>query len=226
MKTLISDFDKTLFDNHYYVNIKKVNEFVDDGNMFIIATGRNITSLKKEISGKNIKFSYLICNDGGIIFDKDLNIIYRKDIDNESAIKIFDELNQNDFIANTYMDDCFVYTKDKTCKINRIIAKPIDIKKTNKLLNDINNKYDNVYGYASSNWLNINNKNINKGLAIKKLEELVNLGEIYTIGDNVNDISMNKLYTSFSIKGNKKLDDISTYNVNNFIEAINKLMND
>ena len=29
----------------------------------------------------------------------------------------FDELNQNDFIANTYMDDCFVYTKDKTCKI-------------------------------------------------------------------------------------------------------------
>lgn len=224
MKTLISDFDKTLFDKNYFINIKKVNEFVEKGNMFIIATGRNITSLKREIEGKDIKFSYLICNDGGIIFDKNLNIIYREDIDSKIAIKIFDELEKNNCISDVYMDDCFVYTKNKKCKINRILAKPLDIGRTNKLLDSINNKYNNVFGYASSNWLNINNKKVNKGSSIKKLEKLVDLGEIYTIGDNINDISMNKLYNSFSIKGNNELEKNSKYIVNNFIEAIDYLL--
>lgn len=223
MKILVSDFDKTLFDKDYLININKVNEFVNSGNMFVIATGRNITSLKKEITGKNINYSYLICNDGGIIYDRDLNIIYRKDIDQNTAIKIFDLLENSKYICNAYMDDGKIYTKDNNCVINRIIAKPLNNEKVKDLLDDINMKYPDAFGYASRHWMNIGNSDVNKGSSIKVLERELNEHDIYTIGDNVNDISMNEMYQSFAIIGNKNLEKVSTFKVKNFVEAINIL---
>ena len=55
MKILISDFDKTFYTENYDNNIKLINEFVNAGNKFVIATGRPLYFLEPSIEGKNIK---------------------------------------------------------------------------------------------------------------------------------------------------------------------------
>ena len=59
MKLLVSDFDGTLFNDHYKENIEAVNRFVDAGNLFAIATGRDLNRLLKDLD-RNLKFNYLI----------------------------------------------------------------------------------------------------------------------------------------------------------------------
>jgi len=75
MDLLVTDFDGTFYDNNYENNIKFI-ESLSNIN-FVIATGRNFPSLKKDLK---IKCDYYICNDGGYILDKDYNLIYRNHI--------------------------------------------------------------------------------------------------------------------------------------------------
>ena len=84
MNLLVSDFDKTFFTSDYVKNIKIVNDFVDNNNIFVIATGRNVSHLLTDIINVNLKYKYLICNDGGIIYNSDLKEIFRKDISKKS----------------------------------------------------------------------------------------------------------------------------------------------
>ena len=91
MKLIVSDFDLTFFDENYDENIELINSFVDKGNMFIIATGRSYELLKKEIENKNIKFKYLICSDGAVILDENLNII-RQIVFDDYIIEIIEYL--------------------------------------------------------------------------------------------------------------------------------------
>ena len=49
MKCLISDFDGTLYDNNFINNLKSIKEFIDDGNIFVVATGRTFKNIKKKI---------------------------------------------------------------------------------------------------------------------------------------------------------------------------------
>ena len=50
-KVLVVDYDRTLFINNSDMlnNINSINKFRENGNIFIIATGRTYNSLKKEI---------------------------------------------------------------------------------------------------------------------------------------------------------------------------------
>lgn len=47
MKVIVSDFDGTLYKDDKIIYQDKINKFVISGNTFIIATGRNMASLKK-----------------------------------------------------------------------------------------------------------------------------------------------------------------------------------
>ena len=56
-KVLVVDYDRTLFINNSDMlnNINSINKFRENGNIFIIATGRTYNSLKKEID----KFGFM-----------------------------------------------------------------------------------------------------------------------------------------------------------------------
>ncbi|MDD4718585.1 MAG: HAD-IIB family hydrolase [Bacilli bacterium] len=206
MKVLVSDFDDTLFTKDYIKNIKKINEFVNNGNMFIIATGRNLNQLLKDIEGRNINFSYLICNDGGTIFDKDLNLVSRIDIDPQIAEYLLEELNNDNNISKVLVDNGFHYFEHTDVLNNALIGRYIDKDKAQTRIDELMSKYDNINAYLSHNWINIGNKKISKGNAIKYLEELLNLNKnhIYTVGDNINDISMNEMFNGYYIENNSQ----------------------
>ncbi|NLL44916.1 MAG: HAD-IIB family hydrolase [Mollicutes bacterium] len=202
MKLLVSDFDHTLFTEDYLINIKKINEFVDNGNMFVIATGRNLTYLKKDISGFNIKYSYLICNDGAVIFDKDEKVIYRNDIDQYFVKPLFSILENDPNIEQVFIDTTISYTKDLSNSANAVIAKPYDLIKARELLITILKLFPSIHGYISARWINLTNKKANKGLAVQYLGNLLNISndDIYTIGDNVNDIPMCEMFNGYAME--------------------------
>lgn len=228
MKIVVSDFDNTFFDNKFESNIDKINRFVEEGNIFIIATGRNIIQLQNEIHNKSIKCSYYICNDGAIIFDKYLNVIYRKDIDKNIVKSVFDILNSNTNILETYIDTTNGYVTDYNNDCNKIISKPKDRKKAQQLLLELIKKYPSINGYLSDNWININNCNVSKGNAIEYLKKYFNISnnKIYTIGDNINDLSMMQKYNSFAIANNPELECNSKHVVNSFDEFLSIIKSD
>ena len=209
MSIVVSDFDNTVFDANYMNNIKAIKDFVNRGNMFIIATGRNITSLKSEVDKYNIPVEYFICNDGAVIYDKFLNIIYRKDIDEYVAKEIIKILNNDYNIAEAFIDNTNGYSKDIK-NVNKIIAKPIDMKKAEIVLSKIVKTYPNIIGYVSRHYININSCLTSKGIALDYLVDFYHFdkNEIYTIGDGENDIDLIKKYFGFTVSS--AIDDLKS----------------
>lgn len=225
MSIVISDFDNTILDKNYINNIKAIKDFVNRGNTFIIATGRNIASIKSEVDKYNIPVEYFICNDGAVIYDKYLTIIYRKDIEEYVAKEIIKILNNDLNIAEAFIDNTNGYSKDIR-NVNKIIAKPIDMHKAEFVLSRIVKSYPSVIGYLSSHFININNAETSKGIALKYLVNFYHFdeNEIYTIGDGKNDYDLISNYLGFTV--NSAIDDLksSSYKtVTSLEELLNRL---
>lgn len=79
MKIAFSDFDGTLFFHDEKGIAKETKESIKkwraNGNLFVLCSGRDISSLTHEIKRQNLEYDYIICNNGGSIFDADLNVL-------------------------------------------------------------------------------------------------------------------------------------------------------
>jgi len=207
MKLIISDFDLTFYDSNYEENIELINNFVNKGNMFVIATGRSINLLKKDIENKNIKFQYLICSDGSVILNDKFNILKNIVFEQQVVNEIIDLLQNDTNLIKLEIDK-------NNDGISGVYAVFNDKDYARKRLEYILNRY-NVSGYVSTHGINIINKNISKVIGIEYIKNIINIDDtdIYTIGDNVNDLEMTKKYNGYII-GN---------NIKNFKEFIMKL---
>ena len=225
MKILISDFDGTFFDKNYLENIDKVNKFVDQGNVFIIATGRNINNLKVDIGDYNIKYSYLICSDGASIYDNKNNNLFVCNIDRELINPICELLDNDPNIFLTFIENDNIVSGTHA---NSIAGKFVDKEKCKELVETVNKKFPLVNAYLSEFHINIRSKQVSKYEAIKFLISNYNLESIniYTIGDDINDIEMCKHFNSFSFySADDNIKGVSKKIVNDFGEAIDILEN-
>lgn len=213
MKLIVSDFDLTFFDKDYENNIKLINEFTQNDNKFIIATGRFYHLLEKDIKNKNINFDYLICTSGAIIIDKNLNIISKTSIETNIILEIQDILKKQNFINKIYLDEI-------DNEIYGVYAVYTDLNKAELLLKEIISKY-NINGYMSTHGLNFIAKGIDKSFSIEYLQKKLNIEskDIYVIGDNNNDIQMIKKYNGYVV-GNKIKEGIKVNSFKEFIEKI------
>ena len=79
MKIAFSDFDGTLFFHDKECipkkNIEAVKRWRASGNLFVLCSGRDVHSLMHEIKRQNLEYDYVICNNGGSIFDANLNVL-------------------------------------------------------------------------------------------------------------------------------------------------------
>ncbi len=190
MKMLVSDFDGTLFNKDYKENVKEINNFVNKDNLFVICTGRNLNRLLVDLD-KDLKFNYLICSDGAVIYDKDFNEIYRSDIEPKVVDGVVNIINNNDCFSD--LDLIHGASLDDR-KVNAIYA----IYDKNKIdmatyaLEYIQKTHPQIHGYLSKNYININNRLATKSSGIKKLIEIEHLEPllVYTIGDDINDQDM------------------------------------
>ncbi len=228
MKLLASDFDKTLFDQNYILNINAVNRFVDKGNMFIIATGRHLPRLLHDIKGYTIKYSYLVCNDGGVIYDNKLNCIYKASISNETTNNIIDYIKTklNNTISDWFVDTTKVYTKDLKNDISAIILLFINKEKAEILLQDILKKFSDVDGYISDFHINLRPKGTSKANAINLIikKEQIKKENVYTVGDHINDIEMIKEFNGYCMSiSTEELKKVCKNQVNTVYELVDKI---
>ncbi len=222
MKIIVSDFDNTFYTAEYEKNVQLIKSFIEKGNKFIIATGRPIYLLKPDIEDYNLDCSYIVCNDGGVIFDSEGKKIFEENIDKEVAKEVYELLSKDDNFEEVFIDTALNFSKDINDTFNAILALPKDKKIAQKQIDELMEKYPSIQGYISHRWLNILNKNSSKGNAIKMLMNMNNWSydDVITIGDNYNDISMLENFNSFIIKGDKNIEDKAKYVVNNFKEML------
>ncbi len=223
MKILVSSFSVMSLLNEKYDNIKLINNFVDEGNMFIIATSKNISEVSKELINTNLKCSYFICNDGASIYDQYFNIIHRIDIDRKFIKPIYEALLSSNIISDVKIDVSTGFVDDYNRSANKIIAKYNNYNKALKLANILNEHYKELNTYISSNYLNIINENVSKGNSLKFLLDYYNLSNnlIYTVSKNNQDLSL-KDYESFIIDSD---DNSFKYHVSSIKEVLEEIAN-
>ena len=212
MKCIVSDFDGTLLDNNLENNILRINEFVSQENIFVLATGRTFKSIKNAIKDYHISYDYIISSDGACIYDKNDNLIYEKTMNYDLMFKVLSIVFAiNETVQIKYDNNYDI--SDSDAKVSRILINAsTDVKE--KLMNELN-KLDDIYAYLSTNWLNISSINSDKTVAVKYIEELhhLNKDNIFVIGNDINDFPMIKYYNGYLI-GN---------NVQSFEEFIKKI---
>ena len=227
MKILASDFDNTIFFLDYpeinKKNIEAIRDFISQGNIFCIVTGRNYSDLKVLLNENNIPYSYLICEDGAKIFNNvdyclDTVLLDRKDI--ERIIHIIEDNNWDYYLDDGYnettnYDDCV-----------KIVIRCNDSEEKEKIVDIIKSKI-NIHVYASRYHVNIINKSVNKENALKKLLNLEELNHnvLRVIGDNKNDYEMLKAFEGAVItKHHESLDSLMKDEYDTLSDYIKELM--
>ena len=206
-------------------NINSINKFRENGNIFIIATGRTYNSLKKEIDKYNIEYDYLILNHGSLVIKKDKSTLFHYKIDKNILFNITNYLSKYKpkiVMYSYYTEDTNDINNPDISKITIVFQK--DIETFKKVMMDIVKKYNNKLNiYFTQNYeIEIISKETNKSRAIDLLMKKANFKKenIYTIGDSYTDIDMINDYNGSCmeksidiLKNNKNIKKYSSVSV-------------
>ena len=192
MRAIASDFDNTLYvkdEIEMKKNTSSVKKFINNGNIFMIITGRSFSNIKKVLTELDIPYSYLICQDGANIFDKDDNCIKSTLLNkNKSQIleKYMKEINLDYSFESAFNDNDII---DNAVKITVTLSGMEDAKKVLEEIKE--NTKVSFYGYVSTKHINIIDDYVNKSYALNYLKDnnYIN-NKIEVIGDDVNDFEM------------------------------------
>ena len=219
IKMCVFDVDGTLFDlkdhkilDSTVVALKKLQE---NGIKIVVATGRAHYGLGKALNDLN--FDYIIGCTGGVLVDKDYNVLYRNDLSMDDVYKInaFCEEYEAGLIYK-FIDRMYVYSHPEKVgwyesHINSDVGKEpfIDCFERNRHEVDIpqsasvhadpelirqvfaDSKTIEFVQYSSDGF-DVAIKGNNKGEGLKHLAEVTGtaLSEMMVFGDNYNDIEM------------------------------------
>ncbi len=233
-KVLVVDYDRTLFinNNDMLNNIKAINNFRSKGNIFVIATGRTYSSLKKEIDKHKIQYDYLILNHGALVIKNDNTALFHYKIDKSILLDVNDyltKLKAKNIFYSYYLEDTNDINNPDISKLTAKFSSNLDNFK--EIIMNIIKKYNNALNiYFTQNFeIEIISKDTNKSQALNLLMKKANFKKenIYTIGDSYTDIEMIKDYNGSCmdnsidiLKNNKnivKYKSVSDY--------INKILN-
>lgn len=218
-KLLVSDYDGT-FNKCKSSNIDAIKEFIGNGNIFSIASARSFKSLKSETNKYNIPYDYLICNNGGIIFDKDDNIIYFHPILNSFILKVLKYISKLDILKNISFKDIY---GNITTNLNEVYEIICTISNNNlDKLNEIRNELNYLCSIPFIHIL-IFSKEIDKvdGIDIIASKESITEESIYTIGNDFFDKNMLLKYNGHRMFNSNP---ILYGNGINKIESVNELV--
>lgn len=224
MKTLISDFDGTLFINDEEINknAKMIKIFRDKGNIFIISTARNYQAIKEACIKYDIQVDYFFCDIGSVILDNEGNVLYKQYINKEDRKNI-------EIILLDYEEQVTIKrygTKGKQGKeVQNIVEYKIE--GDYEILEKIKKKVDEVIKNTETQITEDNKFIIHTG----KKEDIINIfvdkkkidiNSIITIGDEIDDLEMLKRYNGYRMKKcNQVLIDNNIRSVDSVGELIN-----
>lgn len=123
MKLLATDYDGTLCYGYGEVmpeDLEAIARWKEAGNLFAVVTGRSGLSIHRELDKYDLKPDFLICNNGGLVFDKDgrrlsenymetitaVDLVYAmKEMDNVCSVMVNDGMARHKVIVNPQLSD-------------------------------------------------------------------------------------------------------------------------
>lgn len=211
---IISDFDQTIYQNKNISadNIKMINEFRKQGNLFVIATGRCLSDIMYFREKYGLNFDYVICNQGAVVADNQGNILVSKTIAENDVMTIYNYLTEIGLEQILAFDE---YNRGVPLKGTNITKIKVEIKLNSNILAvkkniEANCPNTHVYLFKDEDHItkefDIVSNGVSKLNAIKILNEKLNMGRIITIGDNLNDLEMIKKYEGYCVE--KAIEDV------------------
>lgn len=207
IKFLISDYDDTFYtdDESIKINLNKINEFRNKGNLFAIATGRSYISFKDKIDKYNIKFDYLILAHGAIIYDKNLNLI-KNDAMNEDLVRdILNYINKINKYSIYLFNSIYLNEMDNYSNVTKISIQfntKEEAREIEKLLKKEFSEFVKIYQINHvSHYIEMISRNTSKSNAIKYLINKINISKenVYVIGNGINDLEMIKDFDGYAM---------------------------
>lgn len=243
MKIIATDYDGTL--NHNGIDKNKrtaIAQWRKAGNLFGVVSGRGRLSLKDVLSDKNLECDYYICNNGGVICDKDFNIL--KETTLEGSIC-------REFIAFLFSIGCpfvnidsdksvMVCISDEECAPGEYTLENMpEITYFNQMNTELESREEAArvseivkerYGKILTPFLNgecidFSPAGVNKASGIYTLLSVVGgkYEDVITVGDNINDEAMIKEFRSYAMaNGVQYIKDIANYITQGITELIKK----
>ncbi|MGL4740194.1 MAG: Cof-type HAD-IIB family hydrolase [Sarcina sp.] len=217
--TIITDMDGTLLNSKGILtqeNIEAINEFVEKGGNFTVATGRMLPSVEKFIDKLNLTMPAILYNGSKLYNFNNKEIIYEKYLEDEkrNIIKKIAKETENIGIEIYIDETVYVY---KPCRYTeRLSIKNLDVRftfeeerlfenKWKKILllgevedmNILEDTYVNVYKAgkitrSGDKFLEILPSDTSKGQAVEFLCNAYALDKekLYTLGDAMNDVEL------------------------------------
>ena len=193
-------------------NIEAVKQWQRKGNLFFIATGRNLASIKEQLGFFDLEPDGLILNNGAAIMDKEGKLLLCRIIEKKTALKILrflHELNEDgsgvsmtDKKINVLSSSGTTTQKacDGVCRIDQIegLESILQIHRRNKdeayirrLCKVINERFDQVSAFANVWNADIVAKGVDKAAAVHWiLNRRPDIDEVRVMGDSANDAGM------------------------------------
>lgn len=209
MKIIFSDYDGTIkpfFNNPnifekitFKKNLSTINKFIDNGNQFVITTGRSTNSILEEIKRYKINFSYLSTYDGRVTFDNNLNLLNSKKISKEVLLELKKIIENEKIVKRATIYDEY----GKIYEINEVVLMSIKPKSINELQRILKSLFE--YENSISIIPNFLHKEIvvapksNKVDGARFLIEKNNwnIKDVCSVGDSKNDLELLTEYDGY-----------------------------
>lgn len=220
-KYIITDLDGTLFQNKFIreVDLLKFVKFVEDGNKIILNTGRSATLISHFL--KTLPIDYAICNNGSLIIDKDMNVLYKAEVDVEELNSVVKNIKKPSTVYATNGFDHEQVNGDITVEdpiFLSITPNSRKYKHASKIIKKLQPHLNTLEATQNSIYVDIASKECTKATGIKFLQEKLDIldKDIYVFGDNINDIPMFQEYyfnSYFINSGNEEAEKFAKYKV-------------
>ena len=237
IKIVFFDIDGTLTNSNKVISentINTLNKLIEKNIFIVLCSGRSNSYIKQYLKQIN-KSKYIISNNGGLIYDNNLNKIvishtlYSKDLEylwnysndtkTEFIINTINNNYSNKFVKNK--EDKVIIDKLSDIKEDKVqlvisngdinIMKELELYIDNKTnLKVINKSFDYMNEIKGGYYFfDVVNKNVSKGNAINDLLKILNISKKNSLcfGDSINDIDMFK-NVGFSVAMGNAIEDL------------------
>lgn len=202
MKVLISDFDGTLYINENDVknNAKKIGDFRKGGNIFIISTARNYSTIKKSCLKYNIDVDYFFCDIGATILDNDGKVLYSEYIKEFERKKIEEILEKysEEIVIDRYGTNGRQAKGEKGIVEYKIKGNINDLSKLKQII-DKEIKDVRTQVTEDSRFI-IHTSTKEKVIETFIKNTNIEKSSIYTVGDELDDLEMLKKYNGYRME--------------------------
>lgn len=199
MKFIGSDFDGTIpCPTGKYIKDSTralIAAYRNEGNVFVIVTGRSPASFQKAIVKYGIDFyDYVICANGAILYDCLGNLIELQAMNKQAVTEILTEIQTMSQEMN-----CFINTSSNTMTLaewnqhdqqDQVLSISIAFSSIEKAKQFRGFAYTQCTSFLNGIYLDVMAKGVSKASALLRLYDHLRCDQLYCVGDGVNDIPM------------------------------------